>query len=565
MSHSRAIDDLVDDLQSGRIERRQFLGRAVILGLSASGASALLAACGGGSSGSTGTGTGASSSGSAAAAGTTSAAAKNGSTLRVRMAIDIANLDPALWPALEDSEVDECVLEGLVSFKPGTFDVVNTLAETFEASTDHLSYHFTLKQGIEFHGGYGEVTADDVKFSFERIAGLTTPKVNSPYQGDWDALSSVKVESKYAGTIVMKRLFAPLLHSTLPAMSGKIISKKAAEALGKKFATHPIGTGPYEFVEWIPQQHVTLRRFAKYGGANSSYAQKAEWETISILPITDDSAAKTALASGDVDFGAVSTGDVDHLPSNLQIVKSPTLNYYWVSMNAQDPVLRDPNVRQAVRYGIDVPGIITAAYNGKWERANAIIPKGMGLGYWADAPTYEHDPEKAKSYLAKSGLKSVDLRLNVLNAQADKTAGQVIQASLGDAGIKTQLISQDSATLYAIPGGGGGGKQRQLNYNIYVSQPDPSWSFVWWTSKQIGLWNWANWADPSFQKMYDAALTTFDDAKRNELYVQMQQLWDKEANVVWVAYPTDYYAGKKSIKASLRPDGMMLLWNFRSA
>ena len=68
-------------------------------------------------------------------------------------------------------------------YAPGTWDLVNQLAETFEPSADGLQFAFKLKEGIQFHGGYGEVTAEDVKFSYERIAGLTTPPLDpeSPY------------------------------------------------------------------------------------------------------------------------------------------------------------------------------------------------------------------------------------------------------------------------------------------------------------------------------------------------------------------------------------------------
>ena len=70
---------------------------------------------------------------------------------------------------------------------------------------------------MEFHGGYGEMTSDDVKYSYERIAGITKPNLHAVYQGDWAALRRVKTEGKYAGTIILKESFAPLGRSTMPA------------------------------------------------------------------------------------------------------------------------------------------------------------------------------------------------------------------------------------------------------------------------------------------------------------------------------------------------------------
>jgi peptide/nickel transport system substrate-binding protein len=131
-------------------------------------------------------------------------------TLRLRLLADIQNLDPAFEPQDFDLQTIFNIYENLISFKPGTFDLINTLAESWEASDNGLEFDFQLKQGIPFHKGYGEVTSEDVKFSFERIAGLTTPKIDSPYQKLWRNLTSVEVTGKYTGTIILNEVFAPL-------------------------------------------------------------------------------------------------------------------------------------------------------------------------------------------------------------------------------------------------------------------------------------------------------------------------------------------------------------------
>jgi peptide/nickel transport system substrate-binding protein len=555
MARDPSIDALMYEAAGGRVSRAHFFRRAAALGLSLPAASALLAACGG---------SGSSGSGPASSASVPAGATKS---LSVRTSVDMANLDPAFWPALQDGEIADCILEGLVSFKPGTQQLVNTLAEEFEPSSDHLSYRFKLKQGIPFHGGYGEVTAEDVKYSYERIAGLTKPNLHAVYQGDWAALKEVKTDGKYAGTIVLKSLFSPLLTSTLPVMSGKVLSKKAVESLGKKFATHPIGTGPYEFVEWVPQQKTVLKKFAQYGKANSAYASPATFEQIVIQPITNDNSAANAMQAGDIEYGEVGTPYVDQLNgAGLNTVISPTFGYQFLSMNVKDPQLSNINLRKAIRQAIDVPGILQAAYNGKWVRANAIIPKEMGIGYWSGAPEYNRDVNKAKQYLKAAGMSGgLDLRLALVNAQADETAAQVIQQNLADIGITVHIQAQDSATFYAIPGAGGGGPHRQLVYSGYITEPDPSWSFVWFTKAQIGLWNWTEWSDPTFEANYTKATQTFDTATRDQLYTQMQQIWDESASIIWIAYQTDINGGKKYVKPSIRPDGSLLLWNFSTA
>ena len=93
--------------------------------------------------------------------------------LRVRSTGEPQNADPAFWIGSAEEPMMASVYEGLVSYKPDTWEVVNTLAESITPSEDGLKVDFKLKEGVQFHKGYGEVTAEDVKFSFERIAGLT--------------------------------------------------------------------------------------------------------------------------------------------------------------------------------------------------------------------------------------------------------------------------------------------------------------------------------------------------------------------------------------------------------
>lgn len=531
--------------------RRAFLRRGAVLGLGIPFGGSLLAACSTGPSG------GSSGGGSSIST----------DLLTVRQGTDMANLDPAFWTSKEDSNIADCILEGLVSFKPGTFELVNTLAETFDLAEDGLSYTFKLKEGIPFHGGYGEVTADDVKFSFERIAGITKPDIEAVYAADWSALEVVEVTDTYSGVIKLKRRFTPLERTTLPVMSGKIMSRAAVEELGDDIATKLIGTGPYQMNKWVPGQYTSLLRFEEYGGANSDYATGAPWKEIRIMPITEDTAAINALQAGDIDAGIIGLSAVDRLGdvSSLDVIEAPNTTYQFLSMNVQDPILSDIRVRQAIRLAVDVPGILEAAYDGKYDRANAIVSPEMGLGYWEDAPQYERDTDAAKALLAEAGQEGITLKLTTLNAQQERTAAQVIQNNLADIGITVELQLQDSAELYEIPGNGGGGPDRQLVFLNYVTEPDPHWAFVWWTRDQVDLWNFTNWVDDDFEAAFNEAALEADEDRRTELYVEMQRIWDESASVVWIAYWTNYYAAAKGLEFSTRPDASPLYWNIGEA
>ncbi|MHB1928174.1 MAG: ABC transporter substrate-binding protein [Acidimicrobiales bacterium] len=555
---TEGLRHLVERHTRGELSRREFLGRAVGFGLSASAAGVLLDACG----------SSANRSSSSGSSGTTKPGAGGGSggkppttTLTYRPQNDIANLDPATWVSQEDEQFMDCIYEGLVTYRPGTFDVVKCLAETFEPSKDGLRFHFTLKKGIAWQKGYGEVQASDVKFSYERIAGLTTPKVNSPYAGDWSALETVQVNGPYEGTIVLKQPFAPIMHSTLPATSGKILPEKAVTALGKKFPTNPVGSGPYEFVSWTPGVSAKLKKFANYSGADKAYAAKVPWSAIETRVITSEDTALEAVRTGGVTMAFLETSVVGNAQrvSSLRVLSRPTQGFQFLSISQKN--VPNVNIRRAIRSAIDVSAVIEAAYNGKYTRAYGIIPPSMGMGHWAGAPPDNQDISLAKRYLAAAGGSAPSLTLTSPNDSASEAAAQVIAANLGQAGFRIKLEPEDTATYYAIPGNGGGGPQRELNYVAYTTEPDPYWSFIWFTCAQINLWNWCDWCNQPFNNLLNEAIRTYDTVSRDQLYVQAAQLWDKQANIVWIAYPTQYYAGQTWVNPSLRPDGILYLWN----
>ena len=548
----QAAVDLVEELLRRRIDRRQFMSRAAVLGVSAAGAGAILAACG-------------SSPSSQPAAGLSTTPKPPTTTLTWRPVADVANVDPAILSGLEDPTYVQCFYETLTAYVPGTNNVVNCLAETFETSSDGLQFHFTLKQGIPFQKGFGEMQASDVKFSFERIAGLTKPKLNSPYSGDWASLDSVKVEGKYSGTIIMKEVFAPTLSVIRGGgiASGMVVSEKAADRYGKNFGTNPVGTGPYEWTSWVPGQKLVMTKFAGYGGANKAYANKFLFDEIQATPISSDATAYAALESGEVNYCELGTSVVKeaaHNPS-LKVYSTPSGLYYWLAMNVTEPPLTNIWLRKAIRQAIDVPGIIKGAYNGLYTRINAIIPPQLNTGYWSGAPAYNQNIPLAKSYLQKSGLKNVTLKLNVDNVQDDVAAAQIIAANLSQIGIKVNIEPVDPAVISNLPGPGGGGAHPQLLYYYYGGQSDPNEWFEWWTCAQMGLWNWDHWCSADFTKLTNEALATYDHTERSNLYVQAQQLWDSEAGIAWVCTSDNYIGCPPYVKPSFLAQGGILVWN----
>ena len=160
--------------------------------------------------------------------------------------------------------------------------------------------------------------------------------------------------------------------------------------------------------EWKPKQQVVLKRNPDYFGT------PPVWDEIQFIPIDDDKAAEVALEAGEIDFGRIQHRLDPALPgnSNVKLWRKPSLRYRWIGMNVENPKLKDINVRQAIRYAIDVPAIVKATYLGQAEPEYGLVPPGL-IGYWKDAPKYKRDVAKAKEYLAKANVTSLDLRIDI--------------------------------------------------------------------------------------------------------------------------------------------------------
>jgi peptide/nickel transport system substrate-binding protein len=172
-------------------------------------------------------------------------------TLHIRNYADLTSLDPASMLSGSEFLLGNAIHLKLVRFRAGdSFTWQLDAAEYFE-QLDDTRYAFRLRPGIQFSNGFGEMTAEDVKVSLERIID---PAMNSPNAGDMGTLSHVEVNDRYSGTIVLKSPYAAFIPIGLCAGSGGILSKKALESVGGQFRIEPpCCSGPYRFVSWQAQ------------------------------------------------------------------------------------------------------------------------------------------------------------------------------------------------------------------------------------------------------------------------------------------------------------------------
>jgi len=448
--------------------------------------------------------------------------------ITVRIDRDLAVLDPAHRTGPWEGNVMRVVYQRLMRQKANSAELeLDAAAEIRQVSPTVIE--FRLKPGQMFTDGFGEMTADDVKFSFERI-GLP-PKdgaKESSYKNDWLHLQGVEVKNKYEGRIVLTHARANLYDVVIADGSGCIVSRKAVEQRGADFATRPVGSGPYQLVSLERQKGATLRRNATYAG------RKPYYEEIAIRFVSDARTTDLALRSGELDFAILAPSAAEPLRSvaGLTVNEQPSIAYVWLGMNVDKAPLSDLRVRQAIRLALDVDQMLVAGYNGKAPRLNTLLPPQI-LGHWREAPVYKRNVAEARSLLAAAGASNLKLKLLILNQAAYQNMALVARALLADVGVTVEVDAQEGGTFWNS-GKGDTGKNIDLFITRFNGKHDPNFIMQWFVAGQIGNWNWQRWNSPEFDALYTQSAGELDPARRRQMVIDAQRLMDNSAAFVWL-------------------------------
>lgn len=477
--------------------------------------------------------------------------------LRVRAYGDTQTMDPAKILSVNEEEVMAATYNKLIQYTPGKEWGWQLDAATMIEQVDPTHIKFALRDDIGFTNGFGAMTADDVKFSFERVIDDATEATNKP---DMGTLSHVEVTGEREGTIVLKDPFAPLWSIALPYQTGNIVSRKAVEAAGGSIGTDPVAeSGPYLRDSWSPKSKTVLKRNPDWKG------DAPEWDTIEILPIDDENTAEIAFEAGEIDFTRVSLGSVERyrggVPNGGTLIENPSLYYVWLGMNLEHPKLQNIKLRQAIQHAIDVPSILQAAYFGAVEPSTGIIAPGLAGNRANGLVPPEANFERAAELLAESGETNVSLTLDVLNKTTFATTAQIIQATLAQIGITVEINLLESGAFWAS----GDNENLQLVLNRYSMTPDPYYATSWFTTEQAGIWNWERHKNPEYDALHEAAFRETDTVKRDEMYQQAQNIMEESGAYRFITHEATPVIHSANIVPALRPDGLSLLRYFGKA
>jgi peptide/nickel transport system substrate-binding protein len=520
-------DRLARAFLNGQIDRRTFLRRGTQMGgaVAASGLLAsLLAACGGSDKATT------------AAAGTPAAVKpQRGGMLKAALTGEPDSLDPAKSQIYTGAQVYDNVFSKLVDLDPDN-KVYGVLATKW-TQKDPKTWVFTLRDGVTFHNGE-PFTANDVKYTFERILAKGTASGYAPL---YSVIDRITVDSPTQVTFHLKTSFGPFL--TNLANNGEIVNRKAIEAKGSQ--RKPVGTGPFQFVDWVQGDHVTLKRFDNYFVSGQPYLDGITFKFAQV-----DQSRIDSLRSGELDWAdAIPLQQVATLKSDpaFTYVTSKTAGIPdFLAMNTKKAPFDDVRVRQAVAWAVDREQIRQVAYFGAGEAGGEEVPSASPW-YTGETPYTKADPAKAKALLAQAGHGG-GLTVEYLGLpqypELLKT-GQVVREQLKAVGI-TMNIKQVDVSVW-FDRFSKGDYQITSAYQERTLDPDNFYALVLKTGGSI---NTTGYSSKAADDLIVQAARETDEAKRKTLYLQLKQLIWKDVPLLFVHYETLNYLMRKPVVGS---------------
>ena len=354
-------------------------------------------------------------------------------TITLGMVLEPPNLDPTAGAAAAIDEVVYAnIFEGLTRFGPDG-SILPALAESWEISDDGKVYTFTLRGGVKFHDGT-EMEATDVKFSLDRARA---PDSTNAQKALFAGIESVEALDPRTVRVTLKNPDG-LFPFKMAWGDAVIVAPESIE----KAATHPIGTGPFRFVQWVKGDRVEIERNPDYWG------EPVKLSRATFKFISDPNAAFAAMMAGDVDafpnFPAPETLEQFKADPRFRVIVGSTEGETILSTNNKAGPLADIRVREAIAHAINRQEIIDGAMFG--------YGTPIGTHFAPHNPAYvdlrslsKYDPELSKKLLKEAGQEGLRLRLMLPPPTYARRGGEIIASQLRNVGIETEITNLEWA------------------------------------------------------------------------------------------------------------------------
>jgi peptide/nickel transport system substrate-binding protein len=484
----------------------------------------------------------------------TGAAAQGKDTLTVALASLAETLDPHMHFQRVGILVNINMFDSLLH-RTAKLEFEPSLALSWKALND-TTWEFKLRKGVKFHDG-STMTAEDVKFSFDRVLEPGQEKKKSPQYGNIRAIKEVKIVNPETIHLITDKPFPLLLERLVffPIVPKKHIEKVGAEAFG---STGAVGTGPWKFVEWKRDQHVRLEAF------DGHWRGKPAFKHLVFRAIPEVATQVAELRTGGVDIirnvSADLMPDIKSYPQT-GITTTPILRVHYTMLDMRSAPFDKKAARQAANYAINKQAIIQKMMAGLGQQVATVV-QPAAFGHDPEVKPYPYDPKKAKELLAQAGYPSgTDITLHSAFVEF-RPVFEAVGQMLTEVGLRTTVKMWDPGPAYnkffqAEGKATHGAYGSWGNYSVFDA--DAVLHPLYHT--EPGGWIGKHYARvEGLDKLIDEARSTLDQPKRKQVYSRIQHLIREEAPSIFLWTQNDTLGVSKKVSYEARPDEWLWLY-----
>ena len=456
---------------------------------------------------------------------------------------DPRSLDPALSTDVPTGRAVGYVFDGLVRFTPDA-QIVPGLAREWTVSPDGLTYTFHLRSGVKFHDGT-PFRARNVVRSFQRALDPATKGGRGwplyPIAGAKDyadgKVKSVSGLSAPDDSTVVIRLSEPF--AIFPKLLAMPVASVVPDSVPSNFGEHPVGTGPWKFVEWKHDDYLLFARNASYWGG------PPKGDSLQARIIPEPSTAVAEFESGNVDVLYVPEGETRNWEETddkkALLETAPALRVFYIAINTTRGPLADARVRQALNYATNARAILDGILSGRGNLAAGVVPPSLPGGD-STRKGYVRDVAKAKQLLAAAGhATGIDLELWSSQTPPFPRIAQAVQANLADAGVRVKLVQRDASSMREAARSGKTDLALKDWYADYPDAEDFLYPLLHSANKGVGG-NVSFYSNPKFDQLVSNARREQDEAKRTAMYRDADIMAFDDAPMIYLFFYKELYA-----------------------
>lgn len=456
---------------------------------------------------------------------------------------DASNLIPMLASDSSSFDVAAYLYNGLVEYDKD-FNIIGSLAESWEISEDNLTITFHLRDDVVWHDGK-PFTSEDVMFTYELIIDENTP---TAYAQKYLLVTEARAPDPYTFIVTYDEPLAPALISWGAL---QILPKHLLEGVNiteSELSRNPVGTGPYTFGEWKTGESIILNSFHDY------FEGRPYIDRVVYRIIPDTATMFLELKAGGVDWMGLSPIQYKHQTDDAAFNKNFNKyeylsdGYSYLGFNMEDEKFSDIRVRKAISYAIDKQEIIDVVLLGLGEIATGPYKPGTWV-YNPDVERYDYDPEKARELLAEAGWTDTDndgildkdgvpFTFTIITNQGNDLrakSAEIIQGRLSDVGIEVKIRIIEWAAFLSEFVDPRNFEAVILGWNILQ---DPDLYNVWHSSRTgPGELNHINYRNSEVDRLLEEGRKIYDQDERKVYYDRIQEILADEAPYVFLYVP----------------------------